>query len=190
VFTWLPSYLHTTRGLTVVGTSGYLAVVIAGSFLGYAGSSHLHDRIGGRPSFIIFAVSGVVCVLAYTQIPAQANALLLVLGIPLGMAAAGSLAGNGVFFSELFPSRVRGAGVGLAHNFGCGVAAFFPFIVGALSSALGLKAAISVGPSDTSWWSSAPWRSRRPEGARSRNASSLSWPSPRAAPGGGQHRRD
>jgi MFS family permease len=145
VFTWLPSYLHTTRGLTVVGTSGYLAVVIAGSFLGYAFAGHLHDRIGRRPTFIIFAVTGVVCVLAYTQIPAQANVLLLVLGIPLGMAAAGSLAGNGVFFSELFPSRVRGAGVGLAHNFGRGVAAFFPFIVGALSTVLGLRAAIGVG---------------------------------------------
>ena len=145
VFTWLPSYLHTTRGLTVVGTSGYLAVVIAGSFLGYAGAGHLHDRIGRRPTFVIFAVTGMVCVLAYTQIPSQANALLLVLGIPLGAAAAGSLAGNGVFFSELFPSRVRGAGVGLANNFGRGVAAFFPFIVGALSSVLGLKAAIGVG---------------------------------------------
>jgi MFS family permease len=145
VFTWLPSYLHTTRGLTVVGTSGYLAVVIAGSFLGYAGAGHLHDRIGRRPTFVIFAVTGMVCVLAYTQIPAHANAVLLVLGLPLGVAAAGSLAGNGVFFSELFPSRVRGAGVGLANNVGRGVAAFFPFIVGALSAVLGLKAAIGVG---------------------------------------------
>ena len=144
MFTWLPSYLHTTRGLTVVGTSGYLAVVIAGSFLGYAGAGHLHDRIGRRPTFIIFAVTGIVCVLAYTQIPARANALLLVLGLPLGVAAAGSLR-NGVFFSELFPSRVRGAGVGLANNFGRGVAAFFPFIVGALSTVFGLRAAIGVG---------------------------------------------
>jgi hypothetical protein len=45
----------------------------------------------------------------------------------------------------LFPSRVRGAGVGLAHNLGRGVAAFFPFIVGALSTVLGLRAAIGVG---------------------------------------------
>ena len=145
VFTWLPSYLHSTRGLTVVGTGGYLAVVIGGSFLGYAVAGHLHDLIGRRPTFIIFAVTGVACVLAYTQIPARANGLLLVLGLPLGMAAAGSLAGNGVFFSELFPSRVRGAGVGLANNLGRGVAAFFPLIVGALSTVLGLKAAIGVG---------------------------------------------
>ena len=40
---------------------------------------------------------------------------------------------------------MRGAGVGLANNFGRGVAAFFPFIVGALSTVFGLRAAIGVG---------------------------------------------
>ncbi|WP_168531815.1 MFS transporter [Streptomyces sp. NBC_01462] len=145
IFTWLPSYLHTERGLTVVGTSGYLSAVIAGCFLGYVGAGFLHDWVGRRATFIFFAVSGVVCVVAYTWIPEGANGLLLVLGVPLGMAACGSLAGTGVFFSELFPSRVRGTGVGVVHNFGRGVAAFFPSLVGALSSVFGLKAAMGVG---------------------------------------------
>lgn len=145
VFTWLPTYLHTARGLTVVGTGGYLSVVIIGCFLGYSGAGYLHDRIGRRATFILFAICGTVCVLAYTAIPVGANALLLVLGVPLGAAASGSLAGNGVFFSELFPSRVRGVGVGLAHNCGRGIAAFFPSIVGALSGVFGLRAAIGVG---------------------------------------------
>ncbi|MFG2357389.1 MFS transporter [Streptomyces sp. NPDC048521] len=145
MFTWLPSYLHTERGLTVVGTSGYLSAVIAGCFLGYVCAGYLHDWIGRRATFILFAVSGVVCVVAYTWIPEGANGLLLVLGVPLGVAACGSLAGTGVFFSELFPSRVRGAGVGVVHNVGRGVAAFFPSTVGALSSVFGLKAAMGVG---------------------------------------------
>jgi predicted MFS family arabinose efflux permease len=34
MFTWIPTYLKTERDLTVVGTSGYLFVVIAGAFLG------------------------------------------------------------------------------------------------------------------------------------------------------------
>jgi MFS family permease len=145
VFTWLPSYLHTERGLTVVGTSGYLSAVIAGCFLGYVCAGYLHDWLGRRPTFILFSVSGVLCVVAYTWIPQGANDLLLVLGVPLGVAACGSLAGTGVFFSELFPSRVRGTGVGVVHNFGRGVAAFFPSMVGALSSVFGLKAAMGVG---------------------------------------------
>ncbi|MFF3057417.1 MFS transporter [Streptomyces sp. NPDC057909] len=136
IFTWLPSYLHKERGLTIVGTSGYLSVIIVGCFLGYASGGFLHDWIGRRKTYILFAVGGVVCVVAYTWIPEGANGLLLVLGVPLGMAACGLLAGSGVFFSELFPSRVRGVGVGVAHNFGRGVAA---------SSIFGLKAAMGIG---------------------------------------------
>ncbi|MFD5571717.1 MULTISPECIES: MFS transporter [Streptomyces] len=145
IFTWLPSYLRTERGLTVVGTSGYLSVIIVGCFLGYAGAGYLHDWIGRRKTYVLCAVSGVVCVVAYTWIPEGANGLLLVLGVPLGMAACGLLAGSGLFFSELFPSRVRGAGVGVAHNFGRGVAAFFPYLVGVLSAVFGLKAAMGIG---------------------------------------------
>lgn len=85
----------------------------------------------------------MVCVVAYTWIPEGSNGLLLVLGVPLGMAACGLLAGSGLFFSELFPSRVRGAGV--AHYFGRGVADFFPYLVGVLSAVCGLKAAMGIG---------------------------------------------
>jgi hypothetical protein len=35
IATWLPTYLRTERKLTVLGTGGYLAVVIVGSFIGY-----------------------------------------------------------------------------------------------------------------------------------------------------------
>jgi MFS family permease len=37
MFTWIPTFLKKERDLTVVGTSGYLFVVIAGAFLGYSG---------------------------------------------------------------------------------------------------------------------------------------------------------
>ncbi|MEU6422850.1 MFS transporter [Streptomyces spiralis] len=57
VFTWLPSYLHTERGLTVVGTGGYLSAVIAGCFLGYVCAGYLHDWVGRRATFVLFAVS-------------------------------------------------------------------------------------------------------------------------------------
>ena len=48
MFTWIPTYLKTERDLTVIGTSGYLFVVIAGSFLGYLTAGMVHDRIGRR----------------------------------------------------------------------------------------------------------------------------------------------
>ncbi len=45
---WLPTFLKTERGLTVLGTSGYLAMVILGSYVGYVVSAFLTDLIGAR----------------------------------------------------------------------------------------------------------------------------------------------
>ena len=55
MFTWIPTYLKTERDLTVVGTRGYLFVVIAGAFLGYLSAGFVHDRLGRRKTFALFA---------------------------------------------------------------------------------------------------------------------------------------
>jgi MFS family permease len=69
ITTWLPTFLRTERHLTVLGTGGYLAIVIAGSFSGYLVSAWLSDSIGRRANFILFAVCSIITVVAYTQIP-------------------------------------------------------------------------------------------------------------------------
>jgi MFS family permease len=56
ITTWLPTFLRTERKLTVLGTGGYLAVIIVGSFIGYLVSAWLNDRIGRRANFILFAL--------------------------------------------------------------------------------------------------------------------------------------
>jgi hypothetical protein len=35
MFTWIPTFLEEEKDLSIVGTSGYLAVVIAGAYTGY-----------------------------------------------------------------------------------------------------------------------------------------------------------
>ena len=55
ITTWLPTYLKTTRGLSVLNTGGYLFVVIAGSFVGYLVSAWLSDRIGRKSTLVLFA---------------------------------------------------------------------------------------------------------------------------------------
>ena len=48
ITTWLPTFLKTTRGLSVLNTGGYLFVVIVGSFVGYMISAWLADRLGRK----------------------------------------------------------------------------------------------------------------------------------------------
>ena len=141
VTTWLPTYLKTVRGLSVLDTGGYLVVIVAGSFAGYLTAAWLSDRLGRRACFALFAVGSLLVAVTYTLVPIG-DAAMLFLGFPLGFFVSGNFSGVGAFFAELFPGPVRGSGMGFAYSFGRGVGALFPALVGFLSARLSLGTAI------------------------------------------------
>jgi MFS family permease len=141
--TWLPTYLKTERHLSVLGTGGYLAVIIAAFFCGCIAAAYLLDRIGRRGTILLFAISCVVMVLMYVFLPLS-NTEMLVLGFPLGFFAAGIPASMGALFNELYPRGMRGTGVGFCYNFGRVVSAGFPVLVGHMSTNMSLGAAIGI----------------------------------------------
>jgi len=143
ITTWLPTFLKTERGLTVLGTGGYLAMVIVGSYIGYVTSAYLTDRIGRKRNFILFAIGSMTIALAYTHIPVN-DTVMLLLGFPLGFFASGIFAGMGAFLTELFPTRVRGSGQGFCYNVGRAIGAFFPFLIGQVSQQMTLGHAIGI----------------------------------------------
>jgi len=143
ITTWLPTYLKTARGLSVLNTGGYLFVVIAGSFFGYMVSAWLSDRLGRKPTLVLFGICSFLAVVAYTYLPIG-DSVMLALGFPLGFFASGSFSPIGAFFTELFPTRLRGSGQGFSYNVGRGIGALFPTLVGYLSARMGLGHAISA----------------------------------------------
>jgi MFS family permease len=143
ITTFLPIFLRDERHLTVMGTGGYLAVIIAGSWCGYVVSAYLSDGIGRRKNFFIFAIGSLLIAIAYTQTNIS-DALMLALGFPLGFFASGIFSGLGPVLTELFPTSVRGAGQGFCYNFGRGIGAFFPTLVGFLSAKATLGTAIGI----------------------------------------------
>jgi MFS family permease len=140
---WLPTYLKTVHHLSVLNTSGYLAVVIIGSFIGYLAGAYLTDVIGRRRHFFIFSICSFLTVVVYMTVTIT-DTLMLVLGFPLGFFASGIFSAVGAYFTELFPSRVRGSGQGFADNFGRGIGALFPALVGYLGQSMGLGLAIGI----------------------------------------------
>ncbi|MER6526065.1 MFS transporter [Streptomyces sp. NPDC001508] len=143
--TWVPTCLKTDRGLSVVGTGGYLTFLISGAFLGYLTGGHLTDRLGRRRNIWLFALLSALCGLAYANIPSGADGLLLVLGFPLGFCMSAIFSGFGSYLSELYPTAVRGTGQGFTYNTGRAVGAVFPTLVGFLAGSWGVGGALVFG---------------------------------------------
>ncbi|WP_210592027.1 MFS transporter [Streptomyces sp. GESEQ-35] len=143
--TWVPTYLKSDRGLSVVNTGGYLTFLISGAFLGYLTGGYLTDRLGRRRNIWLFALLSAVCIVAYGNIPSGSNTLLLVLGFPLGFCMSAIFSGFGSYLSELYPTAVRGAGQGFTYNAGRAVGAVFPTTVGFLADSWGVGGALVFG---------------------------------------------
>jgi MFS family permease len=118
-------------------------VVILGSFSGYLLSAYLTDALGRKMTLILFAGLSAVTVFLYTAIPIS-DTVTLILGFPLGFFPSGSFSPMGSFFTELFPTDVRGSGQGFTYNFGRGVGALFPALVGYVSAHMQLGRAIAM----------------------------------------------
>ncbi|WP_141733551.1 MFS transporter [Oligoflexus tunisiensis] len=141
VTTWLPTYLKNERHLSVLNTSGYLLVLILGSFLGYLTGAWLSDRIGRLRCFMLFASCAGILIVTYTQIPIT-DGMMLILGFPLGFFLSGIFSGMGAYLSELFPIRVRGSGQGFCYNFGRAAGSICPALVGYMSETMPLGVSI------------------------------------------------
>jgi len=143
ITTWLPTYLKTERHLSVLGTGGYLAVVITAFICGCFVSAWLQDKIGRRRNVILFAACCVATVNIYVFLP-MSDTKMLFLSFPLGLFAAGIPATLGALFNELYPQGIRGTGVGFCYNFGRIVSAGFPVLIGHMSDTMPLGSAIGI----------------------------------------------
>jgi MFS family permease len=145
MFTWIPTFLKEDRHLSVIGTSGYLAVVIVGAFLGYLTSGLVHDRLGRKKTFTLFAAAAGACLVLYFAVPSGSNLTLVLIGFPLGFFASGCFSGFGSYLAELYPTHVRGTGSGFCYNVGRAFGALFPGVIGFLAAAIGLGGAVAFG---------------------------------------------
>ncbi|MBC8736449.1 MFS transporter [Paraburkholderia sp. UCT31] len=133
IATWMPTYLKLERGLSIFGTSTYLAIMILGSFVGYVLGAYSSDRIGRRLTYIVFAAGAFSMALAYMAIPAS-NGAMLVLGFLLGVLMQGTFSGIAATISESYPNEIRATGYGVAYNMGRVIGSLFPLGVGWLST--------------------------------------------------------
>jgi MFS family permease len=151
LFTWLPGFLAAPAsaggaGFSIVKTSGWIFTMQIGAFFGYLNFGWLADRFGRRPAFAAYVLVAAALTPLYGTLPRWggewANTGLLLLGPLVGFFGTGFFSLFGSMLAELYPTRLRGAGQGFVYNFGRGLSAMAPFLVGAAADRSGLGIAL------------------------------------------------
>jgi MFS family permease len=141
---WLPRYLQEQRGLSIFASGWWTLAFVAGSVTGYLTFGWVSDRIGRRPAFAAYcAVTALGLALLLSDAVASSPALGLASMLVAGVGT-GTWSCYGPYFSELFPTRVRGAAMSVIMNVTRGVQFATPFVIAAVAGRWGLAGGIAL----------------------------------------------
>jgi len=146
-FTWIPTFLSSAAekggaGLSIVKTSLWIVPMQIGALAGYITFGMISDWLGRRPAFVIYLLSMGILVPIFGH--TRNETALLLLGPVIGFFGSGYFSGFGALLAELFPTRARGSAQGFIYNFGRGVSAFSPALIGFIATSQGFGFAIGT----------------------------------------------
>ena len=142
IMIWMPSFLSKQLGFSLTKSSMWTAVTILGMMAGIWIFGQLADRIGRKPSFLLFQLGAVISILVYSQL-SDPSAMLWA-GAFLGMFVNGMMGGYGAVMSEAYPTEARATAQNVLFNIGRGVGGFGPVVVGAIAMSYGFQMAIAL----------------------------------------------
>lgn len=145
VANYLTTLMTGERGLAQ-SVAGYLVLVNSiGGFFGCITNSWLSDLIGRRTVFRLFGLGFLIMAAVYLFGPWGANLWLLVpIGMVYGFFQFGMYASFGPYFTELFPTEMRGSGQSFAYNSGRAGASLFILAVPLVAGFMPLSAAMAT----------------------------------------------
>lgn len=116
---YLSVFLQNERGLSVKVAGLYILINSMGGFFGAQVNAYFSDRYGRRQMFRLFGVGFVLMASFYLLAPLGNSAwTLLPAGMVYGFFQFGLYASFGPYFTELFPTEIRGSGQAFAYNLG------------------------------------------------------------------------
>lgn len=142
IMIWMPSYLSKAMGFNLTKSAMWTSVTIIGMAIGIWIFGHLADRIGRKPSFLLFQAGAVVMVLVYSQLTDPIT--MLWAGALMGVFVNGMLGGYGALMSEAYPTEARATAQNTLFNIGRAVGGFGPVVVGGLAVAYSFQTAIAL----------------------------------------------
>jgi MFS family permease len=145
VANFLTAFMTSERGLTQSVASYCVLANSFGGFMGCLINATLSDQIGRRAVFRLFGVGFVIMAAIYLFGPWGANLWLLIpIGLIYGGFQFGLYASFGPYFTELFPTEMRGSGQSFAYNSGRAGGAIYIMGVPLLAQSMALSAAMAT----------------------------------------------
>lgn len=142
IMIWMPNFLANQLGFSLTKSGIWTAVTICGMMIGIWLFGQLADRIGRKPSFLLFQLGATASIITYSQL-SDPNTMLLA-GVVLGMFVNGMMGGYGALMSEAYPTSARATAQNVLFNLGRAVGGFGPIVVGAIVSAYSFQLAIAM----------------------------------------------
>jgi len=142
IMIWLPTYLGKTLGFSLTKSALWTSVTILGMMAGIVVFGHLADRIGRKPTFLIFQAGAVAMVLTYAQLTDPVT--MLWAGALMGMFVNGMIGGYGALISEAYPTAARATAQNVLFNIGRAIGGFGPVAIGSLAAAYSFQVAIAL----------------------------------------------
>ena len=141
IMIWMPNFLSKQLGFSLTKSGLWTAVTICGMMAGIWIFGRLADRIGRKPSFLLFQLGAVISIITYSQLTDPTA--MLVAGAFLGMFVNGMMGGYGALMAEAYPTEARATAQNVLFNLGRAVGGFGPVVVGAIVSAYSFSIAIA-----------------------------------------------
>ncbi|CAJ0898158.1 Putative niacin/nicotinamide transporter NaiP [Ralstonia mannitolilytica] len=142
IMIWMPTYLGKTLGFSLTKSALWTSVTIVGMMVGIFAFGHLADRIGRKPTFLIFQAGAVAMVLTYARL--NDPVAMLWAGAVMGLFVNGMIGGYGALISEAYPTAARATAQNVLFNIGRAIGGFGPIAIGSLASAYSFQVAIAL----------------------------------------------
>lgn len=141
IMIWMPNFLSKQLGFSLTKSGLWTAVTVCGMMAGIWIFGRLADRVGRKPSFLLFQLGAVISIITYSQLTDPTA--MLVAGAFLGMFVNGMMGGYGALIAEAYPTEARATAQNMLFNLGRAVGGFGPVVVGAIVSAYSFSIAIA-----------------------------------------------
>ncbi|MGH7089559.1 MAG: MFS transporter [Stellaceae bacterium] len=139
---WMPFFLANEKHLGLQTMGRYLSIWMFVAIFAYWLCGWLCDLYGRRWVIPAFAVPAAVLLVVLGHLNSPMS--LFWVGLVVNFLVTGSFGTGLGYTAELFPTQIRGRGVGASFTFGLGLASFAPLVIGMIATRYSVAAGLPI----------------------------------------------